>query len=251
MAFKIPLQCGAIDVETMGVETDAVILSISGAFFNVLTLKPVSCMNVNIKSDDPEQARRSISEQTMKWWEEAGQPGKPSILARQIAFSGNMSLSKALGVMKAFLDGLPKVRGTYTIAMKGPDFDYPILKSAISDVADRENKLKYTKLWGGDLDSSRTIERMCDMMDIPPIGKTEFRLNCVRSGPSDEHISSVDAAMEAYVAARTYHLGYLIMTKGRDYALEQVKRWENAEDVIPLEYEYNEEDYKKVWSPLY
>lgn len=246
MAFVIPLQCGALDVETKGTEFDAYVLSISGAMYSVLTLKPVACMNANIDPNDPEQAHRSTSDHTMEWWSEAGQKNRPSILARTIAFSGNNSTKAGLSVLKKFLDGLPKQRGSYTIAMKGPDFDYPILKTLLKDL-----DVKYVKLYGGDLDSSRTIERMFAMFDFPPIGPNEFRTNVVRHGPSDEHISSVDAAIEAYSAARLYHLGYLTLTKGREYALEQIKSWEEGNDPIPLEYEYNEETYQKVWSPLY
>lgn len=222
MDVNIPKYTIGTDIETKDVAETAYILSIGVVIFNNYTLSVVGSLRVDFDPDDPEQSERTVSENTMEWWGNAHGDGcnrYPSLIAHSIAFGGKTKFNDGMSQYAKFLAQLPK-DGKHVTPMRGPDFDYPILKHALRQTGNYK-----APLYASPLDSHRTVERILEALDVPKINDSEVKRYW--KGPPMPHVAIYDGALEGYETARMYHILYLIKTIGYDGMLEVIKSWDN------------------------
>lgn len=107
-----------IDLETMDTKPSTVILSIGAVKFDPLTGLLGEKYYETVSSDNQFLFHRTVSESTMKWWEEQDEE------VRKEAFSGQKSLSGVLHEFATWLGDGCKVWGN------GATFDISILEHA-------------------------------------------------------------------------------------------------------------------------
>lgn len=215
MNITIPRFTVGTDIETKDTEATAYILSIGSVMFDNYTLKPVSTLNITFDPDDPEQAQRTASPRTLDWW--AGSDAtSPTREVHDITWSGKTPFSVGMQQVDEYFRSLPY--GKFTMPMKGPDFDYVILKHAL-----RQLGMYRTPLHARPLDSSRTIERVYQSLELPPISEAEISRFWSHSKQLP-HVAIYDAGYEGYEGARMYHALHLIKTVGYDEACSRLKQ---------------------------
>lgn len=208
---SIPCYVGGIDIETKGVESDAFILSIGAAMFETRSLRLLDRIEYIMAPDDMAQKSRTSSPGTLKWWGMAGRGNSyPSLEARDVCWSGRDTLPHALDMLDEFLASFTTDRGGPIITMKGPDFDYNILRHAYC-----ENGWKRTALRPSLLDSARTTERLRIAAGIPKLDISHLADRLPR-GKIIEHTAVCDAAIEGYENAFMYRL---MQRVGKEIAL--------------------------------
>lgn len=119
-----------LDIETLGCEPDAVILSIAAVAFDAfadyqaqgLTLSDVPQLHVLVDLEC--QSQRSISEDTLTWWGQ--QPAE--IQQRVFADTARVSLESALDQLHSF------VWNSSRVWSQGVAFDFSILEHAYRSV---------------------------------------------------------------------------------------------------------------------
>lgn len=234
-SINIPRWTLGLDVETKDVIAPAYLLAIGGVLIDNYTLKAHSTLNVTLNPNDPEQAHRTTADFTIKWWETRGDMRYPSQEAYDQTWGGTLSFSEGMGLFDKFMRTLPK-DGEMVIPMRGPDFDYPILKDACRNLGLR------TPLYGRPLDSHRTVERVCMALEMPPISESEWAV-VYKGRPFTPHIAVDDAAHEAYETARMYHFLHKVCELGHREAIEYMEGWktERACQLINL---FGDEDGK-------
>ena len=198
---SIPYYVGGIDIETKGVDADAFILSIGAAMFETRSLRLLDRIEYIMKPDDPAQKKRTSSPGTLKWWGMAGRgPGYPSLEARDICWNGTSTLPYALEKLEEFMASFTNEHGGALVTMKGPDFDFNILRNAYS-----ENGWKRVTMRPSLLDSARTTERLRIAAGIPRLDISHLADKLPR-GKIIEHTAVCDAAIEGYESAFMYQL---------------------------------------------
>lgn len=213
-SLTIPRYTLGLDVETKDTAETSYLLAIGCVLFDNYSLKFVSSFRVGFDANDPEQEDRTESESTIEWWEShQGNGGKayPSDIAYDLAWGGTTKFSSGMDAFVKYMKALP--RDGYTVMpMKGPDFDYPILRNAL-----KYGGFDY-RIHATPLDSSRTIERIYAALELPPIREEELRV--FWKGPVQlPHVAVFDAGFEGYEAARMYYGLHLIKTIGYDAAI--------------------------------
>lgn len=201
----LPKYVGSIDIETKGVDANAFILSIGAAMFETSTLRLMDRVEYIIDPSDASQRNRSVSHRTMQWWAMAGKgPQYPTMEARNITWGGTSNLPHALKMLDEFVGGFVTDRGSARIAMKGPDFDFVILRNALD-----ENGWGRASITPSMLDSARTVENLRRALQLP-------RPDCSHLADRTpykkliEHTALSDALTEGYEAAFMYQrLGQL------------------------------------------
>ena len=198
---SIPQYVGGIDIETKGVEASAFILSIGAAVFETRSLRLMDRIEYTIDPSDKNQRNRSVSNGTMMWWANAGKGDRyPSLEAKEITWGGNSNLPYALKMLDEFINGFVTDRGRPFFAMKGPDFDYNILRNAYS-----ENGWGRIALLPSMLDSARTSERYRRAAQIPRLDTSHLADKLPRK-KIIEHTALSDAVIEGYENAFMYRL---------------------------------------------
>jgi hypothetical protein len=226
MRITIPRYTVGADIETKDTEASAYLLSVGAVMFDNYTLKPVSVLNVTFDPEDPEQASRTSSPQTLDWWAGRGE-GHPTQLAHDMTWHGRTTFNEGMKQVDSYFRSLPY--GKFAMPMKGPDFDYVILRHAL-----RQLGMYRTPLHARPLDSSRTVERVNHGLEIPPISDIEIQRfwNYPERIP---HVAVYDAGYEGYETARMYHCLHLIKTIGYDGMLKEVEKWTSVSDsIIPI-----------------
>lgn len=107
-----------IDLETLGIKTDAIVLEIGAVVFDITTGEIGNKFNATIDMQSSIDAGRTIDSPTLNWW--MSQP----IEIREIVFSGETPFSLALD---RFYNWFPE--GAYVWG-NGPSFDISKLESA-------------------------------------------------------------------------------------------------------------------------
>lgn len=200
--MKIPQYAAALDLETRCFKPSAYVLAIGVAVFDVQTMQRVDCIECVIGPNDATQSERSIHADTDYWWAMSGSdPKYPSLEARnhnwQVA--NPVSLREAMDQVQAFLAQFDRQKWDMPVAMRGPDFDYVIMKNVIEQLG-----LERYPLLMRMMDSSRTIDRFYAALDLPQA--TGFTLAGIcPGGQYHKHIALHDAIEEGFHAARYYN----------------------------------------------
>jgi len=219
MNITIPRYTVGTDVETKDVKESSYLLSIGEVLFDNWTLKVIGVFHVTFNPNDPEQAHRTVSDRTMDWWMNRSDPSVfPTQAAYDFTWSGTMGFKQGMDLYAKNLFQMPK-DGAVVRAMRGPDFDFPILKSCLRDTQNYR-----APLYASPLDSHRTVERVLESLDIPPLTENEIT-SFWRGGQPIPHVAVYDAGLEGYETARMYHILHLIKTIGYDKAIETVNSW--------------------------
>ena len=219
---SIPRYTLGIDIETKNVTANSYILAIGAVLFDNYTLKTQACLNLEFDPNDPEQANRTEANFTLDWWHTRGEEPKfPSQAAYDRTWSGTLKFLAGMELFDKFMRQLPR-DGDIVLPMRGPDFDYVILKDALRDAG-----IYRTPMYARALDSHRTIERVLEALEIPPVSEAEHK-NMVWKGEPIPHVAIYDAAIEGYETARMYHLLHCIKTIGYDETIARIKSWEDS-----------------------
>lgn len=227
-----PQHVNGIDIETKSTEVNAYVLSIGMAKFRVRDLRLVETLSLHIDPECSIQTKdlnRHVSERTMEWWFPK-KPTKwsPTEQAQKWTWGGGMSTDTALMLTSKYLRDCSKDK-TMVHTMRGPDFDYVILKNLYDEMG------LYLDLSFTALDSHRTVERALKTMGVGALSDKEL----VRISPADhviEHVAVCDAAKEAYDTARYYHLLWWLMNRGAEKAKQVIAGWaEGNFEEIPNE----------------
>lgn len=116
-----------IDLETLGVETDAVILSIGACEFDPMTGDIGSTIELNIDLQSSLDTGRTINKSTLNWW--MTQPEE----ARKNVFGGTLPFDGALLSFQGWMPDSACVWGN------GPTFDIAKLESAYEAIWGKES----------------------------------------------------------------------------------------------------------------
>lgn len=226
MKVTIPRFTVGTDIETKDTVASAYILSIASVMFDNYTLKPVSILNVTFNPNDPEQGNRTSSDRTLDWWA-GNDASSPCKLAHELTWNGTLGFRAGMEEVDKYFRSLPY--GKFTMPMKGPDFDYVIIKHAL-----RELGMYRTPLHATPLDSVRTVERLSQGLELPPISDLELK-RFWKSDTKLPHTAVYDAAIEGYETARLYHCVHLIKTVGYQAMMAELDKWATVPDsVIPI-----------------
>lgn len=232
----IPKYTLGIDIETKNVTADSYILAIGAVLKNNYTLKTIACLNLEFDANDPEQANRTESDFTIRWWNTRGEEPKfPSQAAYDRTWTGTITFLQGMELFDKFMRQLPR-DGDIVLPMRGPDFDYVILKDALRDAG-----ISRTPMYARALDSHRTIERVLEALEIPPISQAEHEQMVWKKEPLP-HVAIYDAAIEGYETARMYHLLHCIKTIGYDATIKRIKEWETASNCESIQLLTAEQD---------
>jgi len=107
-----------IDIETLGVNPNSVILSVAAVRFSRKTGEATGELHVRVS---PNQCGRQIDKKTLRWW--FMQPA----LSIADAMSGHAALPEAVRLLSEF------IRGDDIVWSQGTDFDFPILENAFKE----------------------------------------------------------------------------------------------------------------------
>lgn len=118
-----------VDLETMGTDPSAAILSIGACFFDVYGEEPLETYHQAISLESNERAHRAMSASTVLWW-----LSQPKDAQRAFLEASRTNLKLALGGFRRWVDGLPVP--PLTLWAKDPDFDVVILRSACETVGE-------------------------------------------------------------------------------------------------------------------
>ncbi len=219
---KIPRYTLGIDIETKNVTADSYILAIGGVLYDNYTLKCISVLNITFDPFDEQQQNRTESDFTIKWWMTRGEEPKfPSQEAYDRTWSGTTKFYQGMELFDKFMRQMPR-DGAIVLPMRGPDFDYVILKDALRDA-----DIQRTPMYARALDSHRTIERVIESLDIPTVNETEHKR--LWRGPRPlHHVAVYDAAYEGYETARMYHLLHCIRVIGYKETINRVTQWQDG-----------------------
>jgi hypothetical protein len=107
-----------IDIETLGLSPNSVILTIAAVRFNRQTGEVTGGTHLRV---NPNQSDRRIDEASLRWW--FTQPSK-SIAD---VLSGHAALPEALRLLSEF------IRADDIVWSQGTDFDFPVLQDAFDE----------------------------------------------------------------------------------------------------------------------
>lgn len=210
-SLTLPRYTLGLDVETKDTAETSYLLAIGAVLYDNYALKFITSFRIAFDPNDPEQEDRTESESTITWWQShmgEGDDRTPSDIAYDLAWGGTTKFSVGMEAFVKFMRQLPK-DGEIAIPMKGPDFDYPILRNALLYAGNDY------RIHARPLDSSRTVERVCHSLELPVIKDEELRI--FWKGPKRmPHVAVWDAGYEGYEAARMYYALHLIKTVGYD-----------------------------------
>lgn len=213
---RIPNIVIGADGETKSMRSDAYLVSIGFAAYDVPTLRFIGAYYQNIDPND-EKAQAIFHEDpgTMAWWRGEGENPEyaPSREAYAEAFAGTMKMPEALWGAYRFLEGFKDK--VCTITMRGPDFDAPIMMNAFAQCDVPAGMLRRFSM----LDSDRTAERLAHAMGLAPDYQAESH-NWTRGKEAYLHHAGYDAAREGYITARIYHLALIAKRHGFERMLE-------------------------------
>ena len=200
--MRIPQYGAALDLETRCFRPTAYVLAIGLAVFDVQSMQRIDSIECLIGPNDSTQSNRTIDESTDYWWAMSGSdPKYPSLQARDHNWQvpNPVTLKDAMDQIHAFLSKYDRQKWDMPIAMRGPDFDYVIMKNIVEQLGyDRYPLLMRM------MDSSRTIDRFYGALDLPQA--TGFTLAGIcPEGQYHKHIALHDAIEEGFHAARYYN----------------------------------------------
>lgn len=197
------LFAGAIDVECKATTSKSAVLEIALTIFNVFDLRMVDSIDILIDPNDPTQANRLVMEDTLAWWRREGNPDfAPSQEAIDHVWNTKTcrTLPEAMQMFENFLSKYQKNLNNIRFGMKGPDFDFPIIKDALEHVGITRTNLRFSRL-----DSVRTMDVVNSELGIPPVDpKILDALSPL--GKHVPHTAICDAIEEGYQLARFYNL---------------------------------------------
>lgn len=208
-----PYFAGSVDIETLSTKSNAYILSLSAAIFDIYDLSLVAQYDYIIGPHDSIQEGRLRDNSTIDWWNGLA-PNSPSQIAVDIAYGGNGNLIDAIrgydSMMKAFKQTHRLEIGEIVMACRGPDFDPVILQNARQMLG-----LGYGQPFR-EFDSSRTVDRALEIMGVE-VSKDHLA-TLSPGGVFTEHVSICDALQEGLENATFYHqLAKLSGKPYRDY----------------------------------
>lgn len=213
---RIPNIVIGVDGETKSMRSDAYLIALGMAAWDVATLRLIGAFYQTIDPND-EKAKAIFHEDpgTMAWWRgEGDNPAyAPSPEAYKEAFSGTLKMPEVLWAGYKFLEGFRNQQ--CTLAMRGPDFDHPILMNAYAQCDVPTSLLRRFSM----LDSDRTAERIMAALGMEPCYEAES-YNWTRGKEAYLHHTGYDAAREGYVTARMYHLALIGKRHGFERMLE-------------------------------
>lgn len=229
--IKFPEHVNGIDIETKAATNDAFIISIGMVTYRTRDLKMEASLNLCIDPECPIQTQlgREVTEATMDWWLPTN-PNKwsPSKEARDWSWGGKMHTDQAISLVGKYLRECKK-DPTMVHTMRGPDFDYVVLRSLYDQMGE------YFDIKFSMLDSHRTTERALAILGVPPYNESEDGHISLSDGHIP-HVAVCDASKEAYETAKYYHLLWWIRNHGYDRAMEVANNWQNGiYEAIPNE----------------
>jgi len=236
---EIPRYTLGLDIETKDVVPSSYILAIGAVLYDNHTLKVIATWRIDFDPNDPEQGNRTVCERTVDWWN-TRKPGNafPSQQAYDLTWNGTTKFKDGMQQFAKYMNENPR-NGVTVVPMRGPDFDYVILRDALKDAG-----INY-RMPARNLDSHRTVERVISALGIPPASENEVQRWW--KGPEPlHHVAVFDAAWEGYETARMYHILHCFRLLGYDGTMEMVKSWSEA--AKPLE-EYTV-DYMAVYNKM-
>lgn len=200
--MKIPRYVASLDLETRDFEPSAYILAAGIAVFDVQAMQRVDQAEWLMGPNDTTQANRTIGSDTDDWWAFSGtDPKYPSLQARdhnwQVA--NPIALKDCCDQLEAFLAKYDRQKWDMPIAMRGPDFDYVIMRHAVRQLGYERYPLLMRMM-----DSSRTIDRFYAAVDLPQASGFTLAQICP-GGQYHKHIALHDAIEEAFHSARYYN----------------------------------------------
>ena len=209
---------GAVDIEAKSLKHNAFILSIGWSVFNVKTLERVISHEVVI---DPNcilqvKAGRHVDESTIAWWHgQVDYRGAPGTIAREHTWGGELPSDEAIKAFAEFTflklpdpdfvanEDEPWRTPKYyapKIAMNGPDYDWPVLKTLMEELG-----IEYNRFFFNKLDSSRTVRDTRNELGLPAIDKN-ILAKYSPFGEIIEHTAICDSLIEGYELAAHYNL---------------------------------------------
>ncbi len=197
------LFAGAIDVECKATSPKSAVLEIAITLFSVFDLKMVDSLDILINPEDPFQVERDVAEQTLAWWRGEGNPDyAPSQAAIDHVWYTKTcrSLPEAMSMLEGFLGKYRENLNNIRFGMRGPDFDYPIIKDALEHVGIERSNLRFSKL-----DSNRTVDAFNELLGIPEVNPVILD-TLSPFGRHVPHTAICDAIEEGYQLARFYNL---------------------------------------------
>ncbi len=108
-----------IDVETLAVDWNAVVLTIGAVKFNPFTNDIDSKFHVKLDVDSQIEKGRVTDERTLAWW---GQQ-EESVKSKAFSPEGRIDVGEALDKLSAW------AADTHRVWCQGPSFDFPIVDS--------------------------------------------------------------------------------------------------------------------------
>lgn len=234
MKFDCPEYVNGLDIETKSEKINCFIIGIGMVTFSVRTMSIVNVTNLLI---DPEcqiqqvELKRDTSQNTMDWWfPEEPTEWSPSKEAQDWSWSGTLSTEQALDTLDGVFRDLNRNKNTTVHTMRGPEFDYIRLNSLYEDMGRRWD-LRWSML-----DSDRTVERNLKALGFSS-SLSEKEIEYI--SPSDNfvlHVAVCDAAKEAYLTAKLYHLLWWVRNHGYDKAAEvEANMTQGIYEAIPNE----------------
>lgn len=208
--IRIPTVVIGADVETKSMRTDAYVVSLGFAAWDVATMRLIAHHYQNIDPED-EKAKAIFHEDpgTLAWWRGEGDDPAyaPSREAYAEAFGGTMKMPEALWGAYRFLEKFKQHK--VTITMRGPEFDEPILMNAFLQCDVPTSILRRFSM----IDSDRTAERIMHAFGLTPNYPAESQ-HWTRGKDAYLHHAGWDAAREGYITARIYHLALIASRHG-------------------------------------
>ncbi|QVW28731.1 putative exoribonuclease [Erwinia phage pEa_SNUABM_8] len=215
---RVPQIVIGVDGETKSMRSDAYLISLGMAAWDVTTLRLIGAFYQTIDPND-EKAKAIFHEDpsTLAWWRGEGDNPDyaPCPEAYKEAFSGTMKMPEVLWSAYKFLEGFKAPNRNVTLTMRGPDFDHPILMNAFAQCDVPTSLLRRFSM----LDSDRTAERIASAMGLEPNYDAESH-NWTRGKEAYLHHAGYDAAREGYITARIYHLALVAKRHGFERMLE-------------------------------
>tara|TARA_E500000178_G_scaffold320032_1_gene342831 strand:+ start:71 stop:610 length:540 start_codon:yes stop_codon:yes gene_type:complete len=107
-----------IDVETLAVDWNAVVLTLGAVKFDPYTNEVTDKLHIRLDTESQVSKGRTICEDTLAWW------GKQSDSVKEDAFSEDrVDVGKALDILTEWSSD------THRVWCQGPSFDFPIMDS--------------------------------------------------------------------------------------------------------------------------
>jgi exodeoxyribonuclease VIII len=183
MKFKSDVM---VDIETMGSDDDAAIISIGACAFTPTAILETSYVNISL--EDNLKWSRSVSAHTIMWWLQQSDDARKALTEGYIE-----DLESALGSFGEFLDvNLSKKGGLWC---NGSSFDFTILRNAFKQMG-----IDLPWQYGQEC-CMRSLRRLCTQFNIT--GPQYARM----TGHGTKHNALEDAIGQAkYVQA---FMGYL------------------------------------------